>query len=195
MTVTEELQKLANLTSDCPKKLVGEQIRRIGKEGGELAYQITQILIKEKMERGYTKKYSLTELQKKLPWKKSRLIEKLQRVVEIGILKHEKRKYLLNKENELVKRIWNYYNEPSYQEKEKIEEIRKLIQRKKELERELDKEERKDTRKYREMTKKEEKEYKEEIIREIMADVNARPKEFIMKNILEALGYKKQKRK
>ena len=193
MTIIKELQKLAGLTGDSPRELIAEQIRRIEKEGGEIVYQIIQILIKEKMERGYTKKYSLAELQKKFPWKKSRLIEKLQKVVEEGVLKHEKRKYLLNKENELVKRIWNYYNEPSYPEKEKMDEIRELIQRKKKLEIELDKEERKCKRKYREMTKKEEEEYKEEIIREIIADVNACPKEFIMKNIMEAIGYKRYK--
>jgi len=92
------------------------------------------------MERGYSKRYSLAELEERLPWKKSRLIEKMQRTVEEEVLKHEKRKYQLNKENELVKRIWNYYNEPNYQEKEKTEEIRTMIQKKRTLEKELEKE-------------------------------------------------------
>ena len=180
------------MTKECSKELVAQQIRRVGKEGGEAIFQIIQLLIKEKMERGFTKRYSLTELKKMFPWKKSRLREILQKVVEEGVLKHEKRKYLLNKENELVKKIWNYYNEPSYQEKGRIEEIRKLIQRKKKLKIDLDKEERKGIRKYREITKNEEEEYIEEILRELTASVNASPKEFIIKNLVEALGYRKQ---
>ena len=177
------------MTRESSKKLIAEQIRRIGKEGGEIIYYIIQLLLKEKMEKGFTKRYSLAELQKMFPWKKSRTIEIMQEVVEKGVLKHEKRKYLLNKENKLVKRIWNYYNEPSYQEKEKIEDIRKLIHKKKKLEFELEKEEKKSIRKYKEMMKKEDEEYGIKIMEEFTDGMN--PKEFIMKNILEALGYKK----
>lgn len=176
------------MTRESSKKLIAGQIRRIGKEGGEIIYYIIQLLLKEKMERGFTKRYSLAELQKMFPWKKSRTIEIMQEVVEKGVLKHEKRKYLLNKENKLVKRIWNYYNEPNYQEK--TEDIRKLIhKKKKKLELELEKDEKKSIRKYKEMTKKEEEEYGIKIMEEFTAGMN--PKEFIMKNILEALGYKK----
>ena len=190
MTLKEELEKLARLSKDSSKKEVAEQIRRIGEEEGEVIYQIIIMLTKEKIERGYTKKYSLAELQKKMPWKKSRLIEKLQEAVTEKVLKHEKRKYLINKENDLVKRIWNYYNEPNYKEKEKITEIRNLIQRKRKLEKELEKEERINGRKYRKATKKEEKELIKEIIEELEEGLD--PRELIRKKTLEALGYRKQ---
>lgn len=191
MTLKEELEKLARLSKESSKEEVAEQIRRIGEEEGEVIYQIIIMLTKEKIERGYTKKYSLAELQKKMPWKKSRLIEKLQEAVIEKVLKHEKKKYLINKENELVKRIWNYYNEPNYKEKEKIEEIRNLIQRKKKLEKELEKEERMNGRKYREATKKEEKELRKVIKEELEEGLD--PRDLIRKKTLEALGYKKQK--
>ncbi len=97
-------------------------------------------VLQEKITRGHSKKYSLAELLEKMPWEKSTLIKKLQKGTKEGILKHEKRKYLLNKENEIVKRMWNYYNELAYQEKEKREEIRELTQRKRRLEQELEKE-------------------------------------------------------
>ncbi|HUU78663.1 MAG TPA: hypothetical protein VMX55_09965 [candidate division Zixibacteria bacterium] len=99
---------------------------------------------------------------------------------------------MLNDKNDMVKRMWNYYNEPNFKEKEKIEEIRRMIQRKRKLERELEKEERKNERKYREATKKEENEFREEIIGEFEEEHN--PKEFIKKNMIEALGYMKQKK-
>ena len=191
MTLNEELQKLAKLTIESSKEEVAEQIRKIGEKDEEVIYQIIMLLTKEKMERGYTKRYSLAELLKKLPWKKSRLIEKLQEIVTEKVLKHEKRKYLLNNENELVKRIWNYYNEPNYQKKEKIEELRNLIQRKKKLEKELEKKERNNGEKYREATKKEEKELRKEIEEELEEGLD--PRELIRKKTLEALGYKKQK--
>ncbi len=189
MTIIDELQLLAKFTKDCSKKLVAKQIRRVGKEEGEMIYQIIMLLVREELDRGYSKKYLLRELLKKLPWEKSRLIERLQEVVGKGVLKHEKRKYLLNKEDELVKRIWNYYNNTSYQEDDKIEAIRKLKQKKKELEMELEEKEWKSKKRYRETSKKEEKEYREKIKEYLEEGVD--PKEFIRKNFVEALGYKK----
>ncbi len=190
MTVEKELQKLAKLTEESTKETIAEQIKKIGEKGGEVVYQIIITLTKERMERGYSKRYSLAELEERLPWKKSRLIEKLQRTVKEEVLKHEKRKYQLNKENELVKRIWNYYNEPNYQEKEKTEEIRTLIQKKRELVKELEKEEKKKRRKYREATKKEEEEFRKEIIAEYEEGGEAR--NLVTKKTLEAIGYKEQ---
>ena len=123
MALVEELRKLAKTTKEKSAEGIAQQIRKIVENEGEASYQIIMLLVKEKMERGYTKNYTLTELQEKLPWQKSRAIEKLQKVVGEGVLKHEKKRYALNKENELVKRIWNYYNETGYQEKEKISKI------------------------------------------------------------------------
>ena len=192
MYLIEELRKLTELSRDSTKESIAKQVRKIIEEGGEVNYQITHLLVKEKMERGYTKKYSLAELQEKLPWKKSRLIEKLQKIVIVGVLKHEKRRYQLNKENELVKRIWNYYNEPGNKEKEKSIEIWKLIQRKKEKEKEIDVKNNKEKTKYREITKKEKEEYIQKI-RDILEDVMdplEYIKKFFEKNLVKALGYK-----
>ena len=94
------------------------------------------------------------------------------------------------KENELVKRIWNYYNEPNYQEKEETEEIRYLMQKKRRLVKELEKEEKKKRRKYREATKKEEEEFRKEIIEEYEEEGEARG--LVTKKTLEALGYRRK---
>lgn len=191
MTLQEELQKLARLTKESSKEIVAEQIRKIGEKNGESVYQIIVMLTKERMERGYTKKYSLRELKEKLPWEKSTVIERLQRTVEEGVLKHEKRRYQLNTENELAKRVWNYYNEPNYREKEKVEEIRKLILWKRKLERELEEEERKRGRKrrYRKATKKEEKEWIKKVITGVEGEDGLR--NIAEKERKEILGYRK----
>ena len=192
MPLIEELRKLAELSKDSTIENVAMQVKKTVEEGVEVNYQIAHLLVKEKMERGYTKKYSLAELQEKLPWKKSRLIEKLQEVVNEGIIKHEKRRYQLNKENKLVKRIWNYYNEPGNKEKGKADEIRKLIQRKKEKEKEIETRNNKEKIKYKELTKKEKEEYIQKIkdILEDVMDPIDHTKEFLEKNLVKTLGYK-----
>ncbi len=189
MTLQEELQKFARLTKESSKEIVAEQIRKIGEKNGESVYQIIVMLTKERMERGYTKKYSLRELKEKLPWEKSSAIERLQRTVEEGVLKHEKRRYQLNTENKLVKRVWNYYNEPNY--REKVEEIRELILWKRKLERKLEEEERKRGRKrrYRKATKKEEKEWIKKVITGVEGEDGLR--NITEKERKEILGYRK----
>lgn len=194
MALAEELRRLAKTTKEKSREGLAEQIRNIVENEGEASYQIIMLIVKEKMERGYTKNYTLTELQEKLPWKKSRSIEKLQNVVEEGVLKHEKRKYALNKENELVKRIWNYYNETGYKEKEKISKVWKLIQRKNELEQKLA-EKIEEEGEYREITKREDEEFQEEIIKGIKDTQEPKEitEEFLKKNRQKTLGYEKQK--
>ncbi|MHA1761863.1 MAG: hypothetical protein ACTSXA_14725, partial [Candidatus Heimdallarchaeota archaeon] len=157
MALIEELRKLAKTTKEKSQEKIAKQIRKIVENEVEVSYQIIMLLVKEKMERGYTKKYTLTELQKKLPWRKSTTIERLQKIVGEGVLKHEKRRYELNKENELVMRIWNYYNETGYKEKEERNKVWKLIQRKNELEEKLA-EKIEEKGKYRKITKSEDEE-------------------------------------
>jgi len=194
MSLAEELRRLAKTTKEKSREGLAEQIRNIVENEGEASYQIIMLIVKEKMERGYTKNYTLTELQEKLPWKKSRSIEKLQNVVGEGVLKHEKRRYALNKENELVKRIWNYYNETVYKEKEKINKVWKLIQRKNELEQKLA-EKIEEEGEYRELTKREDEEFQEEIIKGIKDTQEPKEvtEEFLKKNRQKTLGYEKQK--
>jgi len=193
MALVEELRKLAKTTKEKSAEGIAQQIRKIVENEGEASYQIIMLLIKEKMERGYTKNYTLTELQEKLPWQKSRAIEKLQKVVGEGVLKHEKKRYALNKENELVKRIWNYYNETGYQEKEKISKIWELIQRKNELEEKLA-EKIEEKGKYREITKREDEEFQEEMIKGLKETQEPKEitEEFLKKNKQKTLGYIKR---
>ncbi len=194
MVLIEELRKLAETTKENSRERLAEKIRKIVENEAEVNYQIIMMLVKEKMERGYTKEYTLKEMREKLPWKKSRLIEKMQKAIEEGVLKHEKRKYKLNKENELVKRIWNYYNETRYNEKEKINKIWKLIQKKNELEKKLAEKTTKEKGKYRKMTKKEDEEFKEELRKGIMntPEPLEEATKFLIKNKEKTIGYVKQ---
>ncbi|MHA1185320.1 MAG: hypothetical protein ACTSXA_10065 [Candidatus Heimdallarchaeota archaeon] len=193
MALVEELRKLTKTTKEKSTEGIAQHIRKIVENEGEVSYQIIMLLVKEKMERGYTKNYTLAELQEKLPWKKSSAIEHLQEVMREGILKHEKRRYTLNKENELVKRIWNYYNETGYQEKEKISKVWKQIQRKNQLEEKLA-EKIEEKGKYREITKKEDEEFQKEIIKGLTDTHEQREvtEEFLMKNKQKTIGYIKQ---
>ncbi|MHA1155239.1 MAG: hypothetical protein ACTSQK_03945 [Candidatus Heimdallarchaeota archaeon] len=166
-----------------------EQIRKIIDKKGEVSYQIIMLLTKEKMERGYTKNYTLKELLEKLPWKKSTAILRLQEVVDEGVLIHEKRRYKLNKDNELVKGIWNYYHETVQQEKEKMKKILLLRQRKNELEKKIAEQKVREG-KYIKLTKKEDLEFQKEITKELEVD---NPKEdlrkYLQKNREKIMGY------
>ena len=156
----------------------------------EELYQITNVLVIEKIARGYSKKYSLAELRKMLPWGKSWAIKKLEKGIEEGILVHEKRKYILNKENERVKRMWNYYNKPTQRESAKGEKIRELGREKKKLKEELEREERmRRKRKYRKLTNAEERSRRREITEYLNEGIET--KEMIKKNLMEIIGYKR----
>lgn len=193
MTLVKVLRKLASTTKEKSAGKIAEQIRKIVEKKGEISYQIIILLTKEKMERGYTKDYTLKELQEKLPWKKSTTIERLQEEVEKGVLKHEKRRYKLNKENELVKRIWNYYHEIEHKEKEKMRKVWGKIQIKNELEQQMV-EQKKEDEKYQKLTRKEEEEFVKEIKRnrEDMYDPKEMLEEYLKKNKEKVIGYSKK---
>jgi len=196
VSLEDELKKLTDLSKDCSEEILSEQIRRIAGEGVEIAYQIIQFLVKEKMDRGYSKEYTLAELQERLPWKKSRLIERLQSLMDAGVLIHVKRKYKLRKENELVWRIWNYYNYTGFQKKEKSQEIWELILKKKQLENKyIEKLKVVKKTRFRELKRGEEEAYRKEIIDEIKAFYNPleSTSEFLEKNIVRTMGYKRNK--
>ncbi|HUU78650.1 MAG TPA: hypothetical protein VMX55_09900 [candidate division Zixibacteria bacterium] len=185
MTLIEELRKLETTDN------LAIQIRKIVENKGELIYQIIILLTKENMEKGYAKEYTLKELQGKLPWKKSTAILRLQEVEEEGVLTHKKRRYKLNKENVLVKRIWNYYHKTTKQEKEKWKKILQLKQKKNELEKRIV--ELKEKGKYRKLTKNEEKAFCKEIMQELEVED---PKEdlikYLLKNKEKVMGYKER---
>lgn len=189
MALVDELSKLATTKTEKSAICIAEQIRKIVESKGEINYQIIMLLTKEKMERGYTKGYTLKELLDKLPWKKSTSIERLQDVVNVGVLIHVKRRYKLNKENELVKRIWNYYHETNQQEKDKMRKILQLKQRKNDLEKRIAEQKEKEG-KYKKLTKKEDKEFQKEIMNELEVD---EPKEdlrkYLQQNKEKVMGY------
>jgi len=76
---------------------------------------------------------------KEQSWKKSQASVKLRKAVNEGILIHEKRKYSLNMEHGLVKKIWHFYTDPSdFKEKfEQAKEIKELVKKKEQLEKKL----------------------------------------------------------
>lgn len=147
------------------------------------------------MERGYSKKYPLEELQRKILYKKSRLIERLQRATEEGVLKHQKRRYILNSSHTLVEKLWQYYHETDFQEYEKKRGIIELIQKKEEGEYEIRELEEKILRiiKNKELTEREEKKLREGMCENIEENVNADEdlKEYIKRNIESIIGYRK----
>ncbi|MHA1211252.1 MAG: hypothetical protein ACTSSH_02210 [Candidatus Heimdallarchaeota archaeon] len=108
-------------------------------------------------------------------------------------MKHEKRRYQMEKENELVKKMWNHYNKPRYEKERKEEkrtEIRERIRREKELKEKLEIEEKKLRRKYREQSKKEQEIFRKKIIEITKADTEMEEElsGFITKNKMGALG-------
>lgn len=195
MTIKEAIRELREMKKESTKEEVAKRIRKIA-EKGEERYQIIVMLVKEERERGYTKKYSLRELVEKMPWKKSRAIEKLQEMIKEEIVKYERKKYELNRKNDGVKRIREYYNEPSYWRKEEREEIKKLNERKKELREKIEEKRREKKKGYKEMKEKEEREYRKKIEEELReGSTKEELKEFIKKNIEKTLGREKREEK
>ena len=76
-------------------------------------HQLLCMLIKEQLNTGIKKQYSLSELESKLPWKKSQLSVKLQAAITEGILIHERKKYYLNEHHTAFKRMWIGFKENS----------------------------------------------------------------------------------
>ena len=195
MKIIEELQILSMLTKESSNERIAEVIRKIVDNDGETIYQVVLLILKERLERGHSKKYSLRELGEKLPWRKSTLIEKMQKMAEEGIIIHEKRKYKINMENEVVKRIWNYFNDVGFQEKNHTTEIQRLKQCAKEKEKTINTLKGNKRRLYREISKKEMDGLIEGIIgiTEDSFDPIEEVINYIEKNILEVLGYKEAK--
>ncbi len=193
-TIANDLERLTKISIKDQGRIT-KNLLRITVHEGEFAYQIIKLLLTEKIEKGYTKKYSLVELQKKIPLKRSRLIEKLQRVVKEGVLKHQKRKYMINKEHILVDRLWQYYNDANYKEREKTKDIINLIQENEQIEEEIREieEEWIRERKYLKLTEKEEEKLREELINETIADsydIETELKRLIGQNKVRIIGYK-----
>ncbi len=157
------------------------------------------MMIKEQLKIGYKKEYSLSELVERLPWKKSQASVKLRKAVNEGILIHEKRKYSLNMEHDLVKKTWHFYTDPSdFKEKfEQATEIKELIKKKEQLEKKLAilKEQNNQLAVYKSVSDTEVKDLSKEIAAIINSEDTYDKKEEIVKllneNIEILVGYKK----
>ena len=134
MSVVEELRKLVNLSKNSTDSVLANQIRKITDFDVDFLYQLILFFVKEKIDVGHSKEYPLAELQKRIPLKKTRLIEKLQKIVSLGLLSHTKRKYKILMDSDLISRIWNYYNETEFDDSEKTK-VWNLLFKKIDLER------------------------------------------------------------
>jgi len=133
-------------------------IDQLGEEDIFNTIEIISSLLEEQLETGEIKGYTKGELLERLPWKKSQLTERLQLLVGQGILECQKRRYNLNNDCKLVKRVRRalrmQYEELNWQEL--IEEFafeRTGKVREKKVEERTEKDEKKNL--YRKITKNE----------------------------------------
>ncbi len=82
-----------------------KKMKELGEREVLVVFDIVKLLLGEIMETGTAKPISKSELLRNLPWEKSRLSERLQKLVQEGILLQEKRKYLLNLDNPFIERV------------------------------------------------------------------------------------------
>ena len=80
-------------------------IDHLGEEDIFNTIEIISSLLEEQLETGEIKGYTKGELLERLPWKKSRLTERLHLLVGQGILEYQKRRYNLNNDCKLVIRV------------------------------------------------------------------------------------------
>jgi len=72
-------------------------------------YSLTKTLVQKYRNTGILKSYKISELQEYFEWEKTQLNYYLNQAIKQNILLYAKRKYSLNLDNILVKRVWNYY--------------------------------------------------------------------------------------
>lgn len=173
-------------------------IRALVKKETLFIHQLVCMMIEEQIKIGYKKEYTLSEFIDRMPWKKSQLSVKLQKVVKEGVILHQKRKYTLNFEHIAVKRLWRFYTEPNdyKKQREEAKEIQLLTQEKEQLEeeiRDLQEQLEKET-KYKLITEKEIREFSEEIagIVDVEDDFDKKEilKELLKRNKEKLIGYK-----
>jgi len=86
-----------------------EEVYAILRELDERELLTTGLLVKQLLERfidsGEVEAFGRKELSALLPWKKTRLSERLQKMVAEGILLYDKRKYALNMDEPFVLRV------------------------------------------------------------------------------------------
>lgn len=72
-------------------------------------YSIIKLFVIKYRRTGILKPYKKSELQNCFEWEQTQLNHYLQQAVRHNVLHNNKRKYSLNLENVLVKRVWNFY--------------------------------------------------------------------------------------
>ncbi|MBY8992904.1 MAG: hypothetical protein KGD59_00010 [Candidatus Heimdallarchaeota archaeon] len=82
-----------------------EIIRELGERDLIVNYRIVKYLLEQFLDSGKVETFGRKDFLKFLPWQKSQLTERLQGMVEEGLLLFEKRKYSLNIDNPFVNRV------------------------------------------------------------------------------------------
>jgi len=104
----QQLEKEILQNTSVEGKLSARALHLIDHLGEADIFNIIEIissLLEEQLETGEIKGYTKGELLERLPWKKSRLTERLQLLVGQGILEYQKRRYNLNNDCKLVIRV------------------------------------------------------------------------------------------
>ena len=82
-----------------------EIIRELGERDLIVNYRIVKYLLEQFLDSGKVETFGRRDFLTFLPWQKSQLSKRLQRMVEEGLLLSEKRKYSLNIDNPFVNRV------------------------------------------------------------------------------------------
>ncbi|MBN1330479.1 MAG: hypothetical protein JXA54_13475 [Candidatus Heimdallarchaeota archaeon] len=110
-TLEELLVVYEELVRNTKTEELPEELYTIVRELEEKEAITVSLLVKQLLERfidsGEVEVYGRKELAVLLPWKKTRLSERLQKLVAEGILLHNKRKYSLNMDEPFVLRVKN----------------------------------------------------------------------------------------
>ncbi|MBD3192549.1 MAG: hypothetical protein GF308_18055 [Candidatus Heimdallarchaeota archaeon] len=146
-TLEEKLREFENMLMGIPTKPKnwGEKILALLRELGEwdilIAYQMIQILLEDFQYHGKLRSFSRKDFLPIVPWKKSQLSKRLQWLCKNGLLTYQKRKYQLNLENPLVKRMERVRQLPVKERQRIIEE--QIVNREEEEEEPVETEEEK----------------------------------------------------
>ena len=100
MLTEKELEEKNELSLE-----IYEIIRELGERDLIVNYRIVKYLLEQFLDSGKVETFGRRDFLTFLPWQKSQLSKRLQRMVEEGLLLSEKRKYSLNIDNPFVNRV------------------------------------------------------------------------------------------
>lgn len=139
--IVELLEKLASLS---PKEVAEGKlktiIKQLLKEEEYTFYLMMSILLEKFRQTGILRLYKKSELQESFFWERTRLRHYLRKALEQNIFLYKKRKYELNLEHILVKRMMEYQfivNDPESSPIHKLLDTNSLLLQKRMLEEQL----------------------------------------------------------